>query len=162
MLSEKRKEQAGGRLLDILRSREDFSKAHTVLLYSALHDEVPMHEVLKEWRDKCLLLPVVEGGQMFVRKLKDVESLRKGELGILEPTGENFTSLEKIEIALIPGVAFDSKHHRCGRGKGYYDRFLSNPRLTRLKKIGVCFDFQVVENIPVEEHDHALDNLIVV
>ncbi|RRD80657.1 5-formyltetrahydrofolate cyclo-ligase [Alloprevotella sp. OH1205_COT-284] len=161
-LSETRKKTAADRLLKILRKRDDFLQAETILLYAALPDEVPTQHLWEEWQDKRLLLPTISEKQMFVRELDVSFSLQVGKFGIFEPVGNNFTSLEKIDIALVPGIAFDKQFHRCGRGKGYYDTFFSHPQLGRLKKVGLCFDFQIVENVPIESHDHILDDLIIV
>ena len=63
----------------------------------------------------------------------------------------------EIELALIPGVAFDRKGNRLGRGKGYYDRTLD--RLTHAHRIGICFGFQLTEKIPVENNDRTMDEV---
>ncbi len=83
----------------------------------------------------------------------------------MEPVGEAFTDYEKIDVALVPGMAFDAAGHRLGRGKGYYDRFLSS-HLSSLNShpspllIGVCFPFQRVAEVPSEEHDVLMDEVI--
>lgn len=64
------------------------------------------------------------------------------------------------EIIIIPGLAFDSKGHRLGRGKGYYDRYLKNSKKKELIKIGVCFNQQLVESVPCEEHDQVMDFIV--
>ena len=67
---------------------------------------------------------------------------------------------DDIDLALIPGVAFDHEGHRMGRGRGYYDRFL--PRLTRAVKVGICHAWRIFPVIPAEEHDIAMDYVIAV
>ena len=76
----------------------------------------------------------------------------------MEPVGEPFTNYHLIDVALIPGVAFDAVGHRLGRGRGYYDRFLSAH--TDIYKIGVCFDFQKVPEVPADEQDVPVDEVI--
>ena len=76
----------------------------------------------------------------------------------MEPTGEVFTDYDAIDVAIIPGMAFDEAGHRLGRGKGYYDRFLA--RVPNLYKIGLCFSWQVVPHIPCDEHDIRMDRII--
>ena len=90
------------------------------------------------------------------------EDLRAGVFGLLEPTGSPYAALESIDLALIPGVAFDRNGGRLGHGKAYYDRFLAQSSLQQLRRVGVCFDFQVVPAVPVEAHDVLLHRLIVV
>jgi 5-formyltetrahydrofolate cyclo-ligase len=64
----------------------------------------------------------------------------------------------KAPIILVPGIAFDPQGHRLGRGKGYYDRFLAaHPDIY---KIGVCFDFQKVPEVPVDEFDIPVDEVV--
>ena len=133
-----------------------------MLLYSALPDEVPTLEVLKFWGEKKkLLLPVVHEEKMYVKVFTTEKQLKCGALNILEPQGEVFTALSSIDLILVPGLAFDAYGHRCGRGKGYYDRFLSQPKV-KAKTIGVGFDFQCLPIVPTDEHDIVLDDLILV
>ena len=75
----------------------------------------------------------------------------------MEPTGEPFTDYEQIDIVLVPGMAFDAAGHRLGRGRGYYDRFLIQ---TACRKIGVCFPFQRVAEVPTDDHDVMMDEVI--
>ena len=81
--------------------------------------------------------------------------MRKGKFGILEPTSK--VSLVDPDLVVVPGLAFDLHLHRLGYGKGYYDRFLKS---TSSYKIGICFDFQIVEKIPNESHDQKMDEVI--
>ena len=77
---------------------------------------------------------------------------------IEEPTGDETTDINAIELIIVPGVAYDRRGNRIGRGKGYYDRLLSSTSAT---KIGVGYDFQLIgEDIPAEEHDVAMDIVI--
>ena len=85
----------------------------------------------------------------------------QGRYNIPEPTGALFTDFAAIELAVIPGMAFDRCHHRLGRGKGYYDRFLSQPALAGVRKVGLCFDFQLLPTIPHEPHDQMVDDLLI-
>ena len=84
--------------------------------------------------------------------------VQTGSFGIQEPTGELFTDYDTIDVAIIPGMAFDAEGHRLGRGKGYYDRFLS--RVPHLYKIGLCFSWQLVDHVPYDEHDIKMDEVI--
>ena len=68
-----------------------------------------------------------------------------------------FTDLNKIDVILVPGVAFDRTLNRLGRGKGFYDKILSQ---TKACKIGICFDFQLLDRIPTEVHDVRMTQVI--
>ncbi len=77
-----------------------------------------------------------------------------GAFHIEEPTGEDCVDPGEIELIVVPAVAYDKAGNRLGRGKGFYDRLLSSAKAT---KIGVGYDFQLVESIPVEERDVPVD-----
>lgn len=132
-----------------------WQEAQTVLLYHALPDEVNTLSILRA-RGKTLLLPVVIGDDLELRVFDG--STSEGAFHIQEPTGQLFTDYPSIDLAIIPGMAFDSEGHRLGRGKGYYDRLL--PRLTLAYRLGICFPFQLQEEVPHEEHDVRMDEVI--
>lgn len=130
---------------------EQWKKAQTVLLYHALPDEVDT-TLLLTCTDKHILLPVVVGDDLELREYQGETC--EGAFHIQEPVGKVFTDYEKIDLAIIPGMAFDREGHRLGRGKGYYDRLL--PRLTHAYRLGICFPFQRLDAVPCEEHDIAM------
>ena len=132
-----------------------------IILYSALPDEVPTQTLMAELvaQGKTVLLPrVINEKDMELRCYTAPQDLQKGAYGILEPTGERYTDYEAIDVAIVPGMAFDAEGHRLGRGKGYYDRFLS--RVPYLYKIGLCFSWQLVDHVPCDEHDVVMDEVI--
>lgn len=134
-----------------------FLSSHTLLLYYPLNDEVDVFPIIDNAykNGKTVLLPKVVGDDLDLHIYKGVESLERGAFGILEPTGEVFFDYDNVDVAIIPGMAFDHSNHRLGRGKGYYDRLL--PRLKNAYKIGVCFPFQFLNEIPSEAHDVVMD-----
>lgn len=124
-----------------------------------MKDEVQTHSFIEKWRaEKKIILPVVIGDILELRLYSGPADLKPGPYGISEPTGELFTDYSSIDIAIIPGVAFDLAGHRLGHGKGYYDKLL--PQLTTATKIGICFPFQVVEEVPTEPFDRKMDIII--
>lgn len=133
--------------------------AHTVLLYHSLPDEVDTHDFIRRWAgQKRILLPVVKGEDLELRPYTGDNCLAEGAFHIDEPTGPAFTDYVAIDLAIIPGVAFDRQGNRLGRGKGYYDRLL--PRLENTYKIGLCFPCQLVDRIPAEAHDVKMDEVL--
>lgn len=138
---------------------EVFQQAETVLAYWSMDDEVYTHDFVKRWAgSKTLLLPCVKGDELELRYFDGEERLQPGEgYAIPEPVGELFADWGKIDLILVPGVAFDKFGNRLGRGKGYYDKVL---RETGACKVGVCFDFQLVERVPVEPHDVKMDRVV--
>ncbi len=155
----------------IARLRDRLRGAHVVMAYYALPDEVCTHQLLDELvaEGKTVLLPkVLSDDTMELRCYTGPHSLREGAFHIMEPVGAPFTDYQLIDIALIPGVAFSADGHRLGRGKGYYDRFLSS-RLSRRSLsqskgspllVGVCFDFQKVPEVPSDAFDISVDEVI--
>lgn len=129
------------------------------MLYHSLKDEVDTHAFIRKWsREKRILLPVVTGDDLELRLYTGPEDLTVGAYGIEEPTGALFTDYSTIDLIVVPGVAFDRDGNRLGRGKGYYDRLL--PRIPSAYKIGICFPFQVVDEVPAEPFDIRMDEII--
>lgn len=136
--------------------------AGTVLLYYPLSDEVDVRPLLHQARllGHKVLLPVVVGNDLELRVYEGEASLRPGAYGIMEPMGELFppSLYHEIDLAIIPGMAFDGQGHRLGRGKGYYDRLL--PRLPQAFRMGICFPFQFLDTIPSEPHDVTMHDVL--
>lgn len=94
----------------------------------------------------------------LIKNLK--EDLSKSSFGILEPN-ININSvfpIDKIEVVVIPGIAFDIEGNRMGFGAGFYDRFLIKNE--NMIKIAICYDFQLLNSIPNEPHDVKMDIII--
>src|SRR5574344_2828255 len=143
-----------------LTENRRFISSRTILLYYSLPDDVDTHRLIERIsKTKEVLLPVViDDTKMELRHFHDMTDMHKGAYDIMEPTGAIFEEYKKIDLAIVPGMAFDAKGHRLGRGKGYYDRFLK--QLSNAYKIGVCFDFQKVETVPSCEHDVLMDEIL--
>ncbi|MBQ7635335.1 MAG: 5-formyltetrahydrofolate cyclo-ligase [Bacteroidaceae bacterium] len=137
-----------------------FSKARSVMLFAALPDEPQTHSLLQRHaRAKHLFLPAVVGDEIEVRRFRSAQDLRRGAFGIEEPVGEPLARLAEIDLIVVPGVAFDSEGRRLGRGKGYYDRLLASPDL-RARLLGYAFPFQIVDRVPVDEHDVRMHGVV--
>lgn len=133
-------------------------EAKTVMLYCSLPDEVYTMDLLHilKHKGKEIVLPAVTSNtEMELRCYTADGDLHTGSFGISEPCGKRFTDIGKIDVAVIPGMGFDRKGNRMGRGKGYYDRFLENAR--HIYKIGICFPFQMFNEIPADENDIPMD-----
>jgi len=134
-------------------------KAKNILLYYPHKNEVDTRFIIKQLlrsKNFNLYLPKVVGDSLIPVKIKDLSALKKGYAGIMEPEGEE-SSPEEVDIVVVPAVAFDLQGHRLGYGKGYYDRFLKK---TKAVKVGVAYDFQIVEKLPAEQHDIPVDLII--
>ena len=136
-----------------------FVQAHTLLLYMSLPDEVPTSAFIARWHsEKRIALPVVDGESLLLREYR-AEYMSPGWKGILEPTPEApLVSPREIDLALVPGVAFDLAGGRLGRGRGFYDRLL--PSL-HCPLIGLCPASRLVPAVPMAPWDVKMDRVIV-
>lgn len=140
-----------------LEQHPDFIKAHDIMLYSALPDEVQTQDFIAKWRfQKRIILPTVVGDDIIPVELTPETGFAVGEFNILEPQNEAYTG--NYDLIIVPGVAFDKNGHRLGRGRGYYDRFLC--KYPNVKRIGLCFDFQMVTEVPIDQHDIIMNEII--
>lgn len=158
LLSQAEKACAAKSVFDRLEQSAAFLLADNVLLYHSLPDELSTREFLDKWCGrKHFFLPRVNGVNLDILPF-DRSRMALGSFHIEEPTGDETTDINAIELIIVPGVAYDRRGNRIGRGKGYYDRLLSSTSAT---KIGVGYDFQLIEeDIPAEEHDVAMDIVI--
>lgn len=147
-------------VLMVLEATDTFCKAENILMYSSLKSEVQLQPLFEKYSgQKCFYLPVVEKGTnlLSVREYKKDTQFEISDMGILEPVGSDISSLQILDLVLVPGIAFDYQLNRLGRGKGYYDRFLKQ---IKASKIGLCFEFQLLENIPADENDVKMDMIV--
>lgn len=146
-------------ILSRIASSESIKSAKTVALYASLSDEVQSFELIELLsQTKRVVLPRVAGDDMDFYPYTP-SSLKVGAFGIEEPQGSEPISPDEIDVIVVPGVAFTTDGKRCGRGKGYYDKYLSRSGF-RAIKIGVCYTEQLAENIPNEPHDIVMDYMI--
>lgn len=161
-----KKQYTPGQLLELsrpvvrrLEQHPDFVNAKVVMAYYSLPDEVDTHELLRRHPEKTFLLPVVQGDDLLIKVFDPAQGMRMGALHVEEPdTDRLFTDLDSIDTVVVPGMAFDADGTRMGRGRGFYDRFL--PRLSRARRLGLCFPFQFVEAVPREPFDIPMHEVI--
>ncbi len=145
------------KILAKLEQHPDFVKAERVMLYSALPDEVQTQVFLEKWHlKKQIILPTVVGDDIIPVAYEKDTDFAVGDFNILEPQNEPYKG--DFDLIIVPGVAFDRNGNRLGRGRGYYDRFLCQH--LDVKRIGICFDFQLVDEIPTEPFDIRMDEVI--
>ena len=142
-----------------IEATEVFRTAAVVLLYWSIANELSTREMLSSWScGRRIILPRVEGDTLVLAEYAGAESLTEGKFGIMEPAqAAPIVNPDEIELAIIPGMAFDPKGHRLGHGKGYYDRLLA---MLHCPVIGIAQQAQIVENVPVEPHDRGVDIVI--
>lgn len=159
LLCDNEKLSAATSVFDRLEKMAAFMMADRILMYHSLPDELSTREFISRWDGrKHFFLPRVNGVNLDILPY-DRSTLRLGSFHIEEPDGDDTTSIEEIEMVVVPAVAFDRRGNRVGRGKGYYDRLLAT---TRALKVGVGYDFQLRDNGDIEPdpHDVPLDIVI--
>lgn len=133
-----------------IENSDIFKNRVNIMLFASLPDEIPTHDTLERWaKSKNIYLPRVNGDNLDIIKYQP-GMLHKGSYDIMEPEGNDTVEPTILDLIIVPGVAFDRQGNRLGRGKGFYDRFLSQ---THAVTIAVCFDCQLVDHIPTEPHD---------
>ncbi|GAA6325403.1 5-formyltetrahydrofolate cyclo-ligase [Fusobacterium ulcerans] len=147
-------EETSEKITEALLKSSYFEEAETVMSYMSFKNEIDTHEINNAVLSsgKKLILPRTVGKE----KMEAVEygkGLKRGAMGIEEPIGEEYAG--KIDLIIVPGVAFDKEGNRIGFGRGYYDRFLEN--YSDSVKISIAYDFQLVEKIEAEKHDKKVD-----
>ena len=110
---------------------------------------------------KIVMVPVCMKNKILIRPclLEDSAKLKVGPYGIREPALERPVPLDNLDLVIVPGIAFDKKGNRLGRGKGYYDRFL-NKLSSRTATIGLAFDFQILPSVPTTPRDVNVQEII--
>lgn len=151
--------KASAAIMERIERLPEFQKAKVVMAFWSFKGEVHTHDFVRKWADrKQMLLPVVDGDDMLIKEYKDDSSMAEGSsFGIMEPVGALFTDYGKIDFIIVPGLAFDRDFNRLGRGKAYYDKFLS--KVDSLKA-AICFDFQFFDRVPADERDIRMDMVI--
>ena len=149
LLSAAEKIDAARRVFDRLEQSAAFQLADHILMYHSLPDELSTHEFIDRWAGrKHFFLPRVNGLNLEILPY-DKSRLATGAFLIEEPEGSDTVNVSEIELIIVPAIAYDRAGNRVGRGKGYYDRLLSESKAT---KIGVGYDFQLVDEIDTESN----------
>lgn len=145
-------------------NNEKYKKAQVIALYKALSSEVNTDYLIEHSLSdgKIVCLPRVEDDKIVFYRIHSLEDeFECSKFGVLEPKDneDNIVPKEAIDLAIVPGVAFDEKCNRLGFGKGYYDRFLAS---SGIDTIGICFEKQVLkgETLPTDQHDVLMDSII--
>ncbi|ACX51331.1 5-formyltetrahydrofolate cyclo-ligase [Ammonifex degensii KC4] len=162
-LSSKEVAQAGKRVAELFLSLSAYRQAKVLLLYYAFRQEVPTEKIILTSlaEGKLVALPVTlrEKKEITARLIKAYpDDLVPGPGGIPEPRPTcPSVPPEKIDLVAVPGLVFDLKGYRLGYGWGCYDRFLSRSPALR---VGLAYDFQIVEDVGAEPHDQRLHLLV--
>jgi len=140
-----------------------FKKAKIVMFYISFDGEVNTQDMIKGAHrlGKIAAVPVCKGYRVTLRPcvLHNKAKLKKGPYGICEPAVKKYIKLEDLDLVIVPGIAFDKRGNRLGRGKGYYDYFLKRLN-SHTASIGLAFDFQILPSLPATTTDVKIGKVI--
>lgn len=153
-----------GQLVAHLQARQDlWETPGVVALFGGLRSEPDLISHFMPWlqsRGWKTVLFTISGTQLLPVIVQNESDLKRGYLGVWEPTGDEVISHSELDLILIPGLAFaEQTGARLGRGGGFYDRLLSRPEV-RAQLIGVAFQMQMLPVIPTEEHDIHVQEIV--
>ena len=156
MLSDLEKRSAAEEVFARLEKTAAFILADRILMYHSLPDEVFTHDFLSKWHGrKHFFLPRVNGVNLDILPYEE-SRLELGSFHI-EDLGRQRGGSFRNRIDCGAAVAYDRKGNRLGRGKGFYDRLLGTTKAT---KVGIGYEFQLLDELPVEPHDVGVDIII--
>ena len=158
-LSAEDKATLSSQIFNKIATIKEIENASVIALFTSLPDEPQTDDFIKQLslQNKRIVVPRIEGEEMNFYDIS--EGLQCGAFGIMEPIATIPINPAEIDVMIVPGVAFTRQGARCGRGKGFYDKYLSHSGF-RAYTIGVCFPCQIVESLPTEPHDKTLDKVI--
>ncbi len=135
--------------------------ARRVAFYYPIDNEVNLLDLARIFleKGKVVLFPRSKEDTLEFFEVRSLSDMRSGRFGIPEPIPQSLpVSLKEIDLFFVPGVAFGIEGSRIGYGKGFYDRVLC--RVERMKRVGVCYDFQLLSVIPYEDHDMKMGSIV--
>ena len=152
-------------ILERVLGLAEFQRAAVIHTYvSSKENEVDTRELIhiSLEQNKRVVVPVVEQGVETMRHavLAGMNELVNGPMGLVQPDPRTAAWLDDagtIDLVVVPGIAFDRRGHRIGFGGGFYDRFLAT---VSCAKVGLCYDALVLDAIPDETHDVAMDIVV--
>ena len=149
----------------IIQNLEKFIKnAENIMIFMDMKNEVRITKLMKLYPEKNFFIPKItdsKNREMKINRYNENE-LVLHKFGYYESSSSDFYNENILNIVIVPAVVFDLEKNRIGFGGGYYDTFLKKIREENKKNlfIGICYDFQIIEKVPTEEHDIVLDFVV--
>ncbi len=140
-----------------------FRRAKTVMFYIAFGGEVKTEEMIELAKKigKIVCVPVMKRDRISIRPalMGDCAKLVRAPYGVMQPAIKKAVNLQDVDLVIVPGLAFDKKGNRLGRGKGCYDRFMKEiPK--RTDTIGLAYGFQILSSFPTAIHDVSVKKIL--
>lgn len=138
--------------------------AQNIMIFMDMKNEVRITKLIELYPEKNFFISKIvnsKNREMKINKYNENE-LVLHKFGYYESSSDDFYDEKILDIVIVPALAFDSSKNRIGFGGGYYDTFLNKVRGKNKNTlfIGVCYDFQMIEEVPIEGHDVTLDFII--
>ena len=138
--------------------------AENIMIFMDMKNEVRITKLMELYPEKSFFIPKItdsKNREMKINKYEENE-LVLHKFGYYESSSSHFYNENILDIVIVPAVVFDLEKNRIGFGGGYYDTFLKKIRGGNKKVlfIGICYDFQIIEKVPAEEHDVVLDFVV--
>jgi 5-formyltetrahydrofolate cyclo-ligase len=164
-LCEAERAEKSAAICALIESLDEYKNAGSILFYMTIGGEVDVTPLIRDalkWGKLCALPKCGPGRSLQLFTVASLENdTAPDAMGILEPTGDAVCdcSPEKLDVRVVPGVAFDGSGRRLGRGAGYYDRLLAGAGKNALI-IAPAYAFQVLPELPHEPHDAPVDIIV--
>lgn len=163
-LGKKEKASRDKIIKDRLLKESTYINSKVIFTYVGFDSEIDTIEYIKEFlkdgKKVCIPRTNIKEKYMEAVSINSLDLLSKSEYGILEPSCDlEPINKDEIDLIIMPGLAFDKQGGRLGYGGGYYDKYLSTISKD-VPKIALAYDFQILEKIPMEEHDIKVDIII--
>ena len=163
----RRRDEKSHNISERAEALPEFISAKHILAYLDIRSEVKTRQIVQRILDapqKSCYIPFCVCQSLRIFPLTAWEPLEKKSFGILEPKDEEIQQLDAdqrfpIDLALVPGVAFDRELNRIGYGAGYFDRLLSND-IPNANRIALAFDEQIVTSVPKEDFDIPMHRIV--
>lgn len=165
-LSKEDVELFSSRILDRLFHTLEYQRAEEIFTFVSFGNEVDTHNLIRNafLSNKRVFTPkIIKKGIMEFYQIHAMEDLAPSKLGILEPSSQILGKLNKEkrnQLMIVPGVAFDKACNRLGYGGGYYDRYFAKNLDCQVRRIALCYELQMLQEVPVDEYDQKVDKII--
>lgn len=147
-----------------LNELDFYHLSSSIALYASFRSEVETYEeISRRVQVRCqVTLPKCFGDELRLFHIQSLDELQAGAFGIPEPVdrvvqdSQRSVRPDSVQLFVVPGIGFDRQGNRLGHGKGHYDRLLAQASEDAIK-VAVCFDCQLLEQLPSEPHDIRMD-----
>jgi 5-formyltetrahydrofolate cyclo-ligase len=154
------------KIISAIMELPEFINSKNIMLYLSFNKEVNTYPLARWCLDngKTVIAPycIQSKREIVPYKITNlIDDLTKSTFGVMEPKQDTLekVNIEDIDLIIVPGVVFDENCNRIGFGAGYYDRFLPK-RLKTTPVIGIAYDYQIIDKVPIDEYDVPLDYII--